>query len=82
MTLRYAHVSDRETEAAAERIGRAIAALMSEPTHRECKERRPGTHAAAPRPAESPGESGEEAPADGGDAERGDRFWTRPAQLP
>ena len=27
MTLRYAHVSDRETEAAAERIGAAIAAL-------------------------------------------------------
>ena len=33
MTLRYAHVSDRETEAAAERIGRAIATLMSEPAH-------------------------------------------------
>ena len=33
MTLRYAHVSDRETEAAAARIGRAIAALMSEPAH-------------------------------------------------
>ena len=31
MTLRYAHVSDRETEVAAERIGRAIATLMSEP---------------------------------------------------
>lgn len=31
MTLRYAHVSDRETEAAAERIGIAIAALLAEP---------------------------------------------------
>ena len=30
MTLRYAHVSDRETEAAAERIGCAIAVLLSE----------------------------------------------------
>ena len=29
MTLRYAHVSDRETEAAAERIGGAIAALLA-----------------------------------------------------
>ena len=28
MTLRYAHVSDRETEAAAERIGAAIARAM------------------------------------------------------
>ena len=32
MTLRYAHVSDRETEAAAERIGDAIAALLAEPS--------------------------------------------------
>ena len=62
MTLRYAHVSDWETEAAAERIGRAIAALLSEPTHPERKERRPGTRAATPRP----GESGADAPADGG----------------
>ena len=29
MTLRYAHVSDRETEAAADRIGGAIAALLA-----------------------------------------------------
>ena len=28
MTLRYAHVSDRDTEAAAERVGRAIAGLL------------------------------------------------------
>ena len=28
MTLRYAHVGDRETEAAAERIGAAIAAAL------------------------------------------------------
>ena len=30
MTLRYAHVSDRETEAAAERIGISIATILSE----------------------------------------------------
>lgn len=29
MTLRYAHTGDRETEAAAERIGTAIAQLLS-----------------------------------------------------
>ena len=29
MTLRYAHVSDRETEAAAERIGSAIARALA-----------------------------------------------------
>ncbi len=29
MTLRYAHVSDRETEAAAERIGSAISAVLT-----------------------------------------------------
>ncbi|MDE2771371.1 MAG: site-specific integrase [Bacteroidota bacterium] len=29
MTLRYAHVSDRETEAAAERIGTALASVMT-----------------------------------------------------
>ena len=32
MTFRYAHVSDQETEAAAERIGVAIAAMLVEPT--------------------------------------------------
>ena len=32
MTLRYAHVSDRETEAAAERIGVAITAILDETT--------------------------------------------------
>ena len=32
MTFRYAHVSDQETEAAAERIGVAIAAMLAEPT--------------------------------------------------
>ena len=31
MTLRYAHVGDRETEAAAERIGAAIARLLDAP---------------------------------------------------
>ena len=30
MTLRYAHLGDREIEAAAERIGRSIAAIMEE----------------------------------------------------
>ena len=29
MTLRYAHLTDRETEAAAERIGNAIAAVLA-----------------------------------------------------
>ena len=28
MTLRYAHLGDREIEAAAERIGRSVAAIM------------------------------------------------------
>ena len=32
MTFRYAHVSDQETEAAAERIGVAIAAMLAAPT--------------------------------------------------
>jgi len=31
MTLRYAHVSDRETEAAAERVGVALASVLAEP---------------------------------------------------
>ena len=31
MTLRYAHVSDREIEAAAERVGIAIANILAEP---------------------------------------------------
>ena len=31
MTLRYAHVSDRETEAAAERVGEALASVLAEP---------------------------------------------------
>ncbi len=29
MTLRYAHVCDRETEAAAERVGEALAAVLA-----------------------------------------------------
>ena len=29
MTLRYAHVSDRDVEAAAERVGRAMAGIMN-----------------------------------------------------
>ena len=33
MTLRYAHVGDREIEAAAERIGTAIAKILEEPCH-------------------------------------------------
>ena len=31
MTLRYAHVSDRDTEAAAERVGLALASILAEP---------------------------------------------------
>jgi len=30
MTMRYAHVGDREIEAAAERVGQAVAAIMSQ----------------------------------------------------
>ena len=29
MTLRYAHVGDKEVEAAAERVGEALASLMA-----------------------------------------------------
>jgi len=32
MTFRYAHIGDRETEAAAERIGNVIEAMLAEPT--------------------------------------------------
>ena len=34
MTLRYAHVSDRDVEAAAERIGRVMAGIMDRPCFR------------------------------------------------
>jgi len=37
MTLRYAHVSDRGTEAAAERVGRAIAAALAGKTKQESR---------------------------------------------
>ena len=30
MTMRYAHVGDRDIEAAAERVGQAVAAMMAE----------------------------------------------------
>ena len=33
MTLRYAHVRDRDTEAAAERVGRAMAAILIDTVH-------------------------------------------------
>ena len=39
MTLRYAHVGDRDTRAAAERIGRAIDAAMAEGSPVECASR-------------------------------------------
>ncbi len=57
MTLRYAHVSDRETEAAAERIGCAIAALMSEPAPAAQKPeaaRIPNSHSGAEEGAAKP----------------------------
>lgn len=37
MTLRYAHVSDRETEAAAERVGVALASVLAEPPPSACR---------------------------------------------
>ena len=40
MTFRYAHVGDRETEAAAERIGVAIATMLAEPTPSAASDRR------------------------------------------
>ena len=42
MTLRYTHVSDRETEAAAERIGIAIATMLGEPAPRAPGDVEPG----------------------------------------
>ena len=53
MTLRYAHVSDRETEAAAERIGTTIAALLTETPTRSSRtlERPAGIRTTKPRPA-------------------------------
>lgn len=51
MTLRYAHVSDRETEAAAERIGTTIAALLTEAPTRSSRtlERPTGLRSTRPR---------------------------------
>ena len=45
MTFRYAHVSDRETEAAAERIGVAIATMLAEltPPAPDCRHRETNT---------------------------------------
>ncbi len=71
MTLRYAHVSDRETEAAAERIGHAIAALMSEPANLA------GTEAVARNPPRSP-EAGR-TPTKSGEDAGGERGALRPA---
>ena len=53
MTLRYAHVSDRETEAAAERIGSTIAALLTETPTRSSRtlERPTGFRTTKPHPA-------------------------------
>jgi len=57
MTLRYAHVSDHETEAAAERIGTAIAALlMGMPTRPARRpERKTGIQSARPLPTSRSG---------------------------
>lgn len=58
MTLRYAHVSDRETEAAAERIGCAIAALLAAqgpaPVGRHARPQRSSVGAPAAEQAASP----------------------------
>ena len=51
MTFRYAHVSDRETEAAAERIGVAIAAMLAESlpsTSLDCHRRKANGRLAGP----------------------------------
>ena len=48
MTLRYAHVSDRETEAAAERIGAAIDAILGQGDRIPDGFRAAGSAAAAP----------------------------------
>ena len=50
MTLRYAHVSDRETEAAAERIGTTIAALLTESPTRPTRRPERTTDIQTPRP--------------------------------
>lgn len=39
MTLRYTHVSDRDTEAAAERVGRAIGDILGESAHQSSNRR-------------------------------------------
>jgi len=48
MTLRYAHVSDRETEAAAERVGVALASVLAERT--SCTAVDPSSSRLAARP--------------------------------
>ena len=59
MTLRYAHVSDRETEAAAERIGGAIASLLAGPAS---VSQATGTFRKLSRPSPVPGGSAEPGP--------------------
>ncbi len=48
MTLRYAHVSDRETEAAAERVGVALASVLAERTSYDAGDSSSSRRAARP----------------------------------
>lgn len=48
MTLRYAHAGDRETEAAAERIGTALASVLGAPTGQVSAPRAPSLGTVAP----------------------------------
>jgi len=56
MTLRYAHVGDRETETAAERVGTSIAAMIGQPSnsgrHRTLSSDRSATWRSGQRPHE------------------------------
>ncbi len=57
MTLRYAHVGDRETEAAAERVGRSIAAVIGSPSDGRPNGASPAARLATGRPGSKPRES-------------------------
>ncbi len=57
MTLRYAHVGDRETEAAAERVGRSIAAVIGSPSDGRPNGASPAARPATGRPGSKPRES-------------------------
>lgn len=56
MTLRYAHVGDRETEAAAERVGSLIAAMIGPPSSCRTSPASPAESAVAARPGSRPRE--------------------------